>query len=222
MMRKRSILIVDDDVTFATFLKKIFRENDWEVEMADNGETALSKYHSDRPDIILMDIDMPGKNGWETLHQIRTESQSIPVILMSGRKTDGPDFAKSYAEKATLSVRKPFATEEILGLVQSLYRSSYGDAEMLSFDEFQLDMSSCTFQAGTQTYSLTEREAKVLFLLCKNRYKIVRTTSILESIGCYTANQGQILLNIISNLRKQLKNTPLQIKTVYGKGYLLV
>jgi DNA-binding response OmpR family regulator len=220
-MRKRSILIVDDDVKFAIFLKKIFRDDGWVVETADNGETALAMYLNDRPDIILMDIDMPGKNGWETLHRIRTENSSVPVVLMSGHKTEDSDFAKSYAEKATLSIHKPLTVEEIRGYIQSIYSLSYGYGETLSFDEFQLDMSSCTFRAGTQIYPLTEREAKVLFLLCKNRNQIVETPVLIESIGCLPANHGQILLNIISGLRKKLKNAPLQINSAYGKGFVL-
>jgi DNA-binding response OmpR family regulator len=223
-MKRYSILIAEDDFLLANALQKMLEEKNYKVIFADNGLSALKLYNAHLPEVLLMDIDMPEKDGWEVLHQIREENKQIPIIIMTANKIEEADSLKSYDLGATVFVRKPFYYTEILALINALLKTAYDYAEELSFGCFLLNMSSYILQSDSKNYQLTEREAKVLYILGKNTNRTVETKYSLNTIwhNDTSSTNFQMLKNIITKLRNILKETDkMKVQSIYGKGYLL-
>ena len=223
-MKPRRILIAEDDDHLLKVLQQVFKEKDFNVCLADNGTSALEQYRNYKPDVILMDIDMPEQNGWEVLHRIREENKIVPIIIMSGKKIKETDSLKSYDLGATFFILKPVRYQEIVAIIQSAINSAYGTEEVFVFGNFQLDMSSFLLTAGHEEYHLTEREAKTLVLLIKNSNRIVKTYDILNCVWHIDAspNNHQMLRNVIAKLNKILtKHGDISIESGYGRGYFL-
>ena len=222
-MNKKTILIAEDDLILAKVLQKVFEEKDFKVYHTDDGVTALKIYDSCDPAILLLDIDLPEKSGWEVMELIREKNKLVPIVIMSGHKIELNDSLKSYDIGATHYVRKPFYEEEIVALIASIVARTYGYMEIISIGNCQLNMSSFYLQVNSKIYQLKEKEAKVLYLLGKNQNQIVETEQILELVWHHDSlNNLQMLRNLIVELRKSLQEVAeIKIKTVHKKGYMM-
>lgn len=222
-MRSYSVLIAEDDAPLLDLLKETFDNKNFVTLIAKDGKTALDLYLKHKPEIILMDIDMPEMNGWEVLSEIRKNDELIPIIIMTGRSVEEDDSVTSYDQGATFFLRKPFGYREILGLIGNLAKTTYGQVNVISFAGFKLNMNSFTLEREGQSQPLTEREAKVLYMLCKNLNYKVSTTDILNEVWYgENPNNYQMLKNTMLKLRKIIDADPeLQLKSIYGEGYIL-
>jgi len=222
-MKFHSILIADDDATLVSVLEKVFIEKDFEVYTADNGIGALKQFYACKPKIILMDIDMPEKNGWKTLKQIRQENTLIPIVMMTGQYVEEADAMKSYIDGATLFIRKSSSYKEIFAHVDALYKTVYSPKETFSLGKFTLNMSSHSLLINDEKYPLTDRSAQLLCLLAKNINQTVETKDILNFVwGSDSQSNNQMMRNIITKLNKIFGNYKnIHIASIYGKGYSL-
>ncbi|GHT65332.1 DNA-binding response regulator [Bacteroidia bacterium] len=222
-MIERSILIAEDDHLLREVLQTMFEDENFTVYLASDGSTALEYYNRQQPQILLMDIDMPEKNGWEVLEQIRKNDSLLPVIIMSGRKTSEADSLKSYDLGVDAFVRKPFSPKEMIAQVNVLFNRRYDIAEIISLGHCRLNMSSRILQLPGKAYILTRTEAEVLYLLGKNKGNPVETKNILHAVWRHDSDGNhQTLRNTITRLRKLLKEeNRIKIDSIYGEGYLL-
>ena len=219
------ILIAEDDESLAKNLQKVFVENDFEVYLAEDGKEAVYLYQIKNPNIILMDIEMPHRNGWEVLEIIRKENKDVPVVIMSGNRISEDDSLKSYTLGAVTFFRKPFYPKEIVAHIQSLIKIKYDFDETLVMDCFSLNLStnSLKINNGEPVY-LPEREVKVLYLLAKNPEKLLAYKEFINLIwrNTETLSNRQMLSNVISSLRKIFQQERrVNIEHIYGKGYIL-
>jgi DNA-binding response OmpR family regulator len=224
-MRTYSILIVDDSPDVVSYLSAFFKNNHFNVEVADNGEDALTVYKTFHPDIIIMDVEMPEKNGWEVLRIIRKENKRIPIGIMSDIRKEAPDAVKSYEDGADFFVCKPFNLTTDYAKVNRLLKITYGEDAIITFDDFELDKSLFRLTTKSGTFKLTEREAHMLYLLAQNCNQVVDAQDLLNIIGGLTLNSHNIKIinNFVSKLRKQLRNNAnIKINSFYGKGYSFV
>jgi DNA-binding response OmpR family regulator len=223
-MGKQSILIAEDDCSLAKALQILLEEKNYTVHHAEDGLSALKLYELHQPQILLMDIDMSEKNGWEVLCQIREQNRLIPIILMSGHKIEEADSLKSYNQGATFFIRKPFNHKEIALLIDSCLKSAVQSMEEFSFGSFQLNLSTCVLKNGYNEYRLSDRQAKILYLLVKNKNQTVENKDLLSDIwndSTFRSN-NQMLRNIIMQLRKMVAvDEKIIIKSIYGNGYCL-
>ena len=222
-MKQRKILIVEDDLSLSRLLQTVFEEMGYKIYVADNGATALEIYVRYNPEIILLDIDLPEKNGWEVMTLIRKENKLVPILIMTAHKTKESDSLKSYDLGATSYIRKPFFVKEVAASISSLFDLAYGYVEIISIGNYQLNMSSFCLQTNAKEYQLKEREARTLYLLGKNKNQIVKTEYILEQIWhCNSPNNLQMLRNSIVELRRILQNeNEMKIETIHKKGYVM-
>ncbi len=221
-MKNHSILLAEDDNSLVRILKRMFEEKGLKIYDADNGESALELFHKHKPSIVLMDIEMPEMDGWQVLENIRKEDQIIPVIIMTGRKTELEDSLYSYDKGATFFLRKPFHSHEVIAMVESQIKMTYGLTNAITFAQFQLNMSSYTISKDNETYNLTEREAKVLYMLAKKANQIVESSNILMEIWYdESSSNKQMLKNTIAKLRKIVECDDVKIEAMYGRGYIL-
>ena len=149
-MNKKTILIAEDDLGFSKILQKVFEENDFKVHHADNGISALKIYNNYDPAVLLLDIDLPEKNGWEVMELIKEKNKLVPIVIMSGHKIELSDSLKSYDMGATNYIRKPFRVEEIVAFVTSLIARTYGYMDIISIGNCQLNMSSFCFHTNSK------------------------------------------------------------------------
>ncbi len=223
-MKQYTILIVEDDRSFANALKDFFEENQYIVLLADNGIAALELYQTMHPDALLMDIDIPEMTGQEVLEQIRRADTQVPIVMMTGQRLDGNDTLKSYSFRADYHLRKPFAPKELLAFIEVLLNRVYGSKiEILPFGDSILKISESILNTKNIEFPLSRREAKLLGYLVKNKNKIIATEILVDLISDETKmNRHQMLKNMITSLKKKLYNDPSVIlESVYGKGYIL-
>ena len=222
-MKSRTILIAEDDKLLIKTLKIAFIDNNFHVYTADNGIDAYKQFKTCNPKIILMDINMPEKTGFDVLMQIRKENRFIPIFIMTGEHLEEYYALKSYNDGATLFVRKPFNHKELVASVESLLKLTYSSEEIFTFGKYTLNMSSLSLYAIDKRYDLTDREAQLLCLLVKNLNKTVDMKDILNFVWKNNDfSNVQMLRNVISKLNKFFeKNGETKINSVYGKGYAL-
>lgn len=219
-----TILIAEDEALLAKMLQKVFTENDFVTHLAEDGKEAVYLYQIYNPDIILMDIDMPHRSGWEVLEIVRKENKTLPVVIMSGTRISEEDSLRSYQLGAVSFFRKPFFPKEIVAHIRSLMKIKYDLEETLVMDCFTLDLSLNSLVIHGKEYRLPERESKVLYLLAKNKDKLVKYQEFIKFIWNNNGlpSNDQMLRNLITSLRKVFqKMERVQIEHIYGKGYIL-
>jgi len=219
-----TILIAEDEKFFAKMLQKVFAENGFDTYLAEDGKMAVYLYQTKNPNVILMDIDMPHRSGWEVLEIIRQEDKTVPVVIMSGKRISEEDSLRSYEMGAVSFFRKPFSPKEIVAHIQSLIRIKYDFSEMLNMDGFSLNLSTNTLRISREEYYLPERESKVLYLLSKNKDRIVTHQEFIKQIwpNSEAPSYEQMIRNSIIRLRKFLEKAErIHIGHIYGKGYIL-
>jgi two-component system OmpR family response regulator len=219
-----TILIAEDETDLAKILEKVFTENDFITHLAEDGKEAVYLYQIHNPDIILMDIDMPHRSGWDVLEIIRKENKTIPVVIMSGKRKDEEDSLKSYQLGAVSFIRKPFFPKEIVAHIRSLIKIKYDFEETVVLNDFSLNPTINTLVINDEERYLPERESKVLYLLSINKNKLVSYQEIRKHIWHSNGlpSTDQMLRNIITSLRKYFeKMEKIRIEHIYGKGYIL-
>lgn len=227
---KPNILIVEDDSEINNLLKKILECEDYEIYQAYSGTEAALCLKNTIPDLILLDLMLPGMSGEEFLTQLRAEQQfAIPVIILSAKN--------ALKDKVTLLrlgaddyITKPFEPEEVTARVQAaLRRSNFNHAnhtpETLVYKNIKLYPDLRKVTVLEQELSLTMREYEILFLLIQNPEKVFSRENLYESVwqnGYYGTDHT---VNVhISNLRRKLKEyDPGEeyIQSVYGIGFRL-
>ena len=222
-MRTKSILIAEDDRSMALPLKKLFELNDFIVYLAEDGAEALEIYKKNRPGVLLLDIDMPEKDGYEVAEEVRSSDRITPIIIMTGARLSEKDCLDSYSRGAYVYFRKPFSTAEILACINNAMDLVYGTRDELSFGKSTLCLYSNVLKIGDKEFLLKEREMKTLLLLLKHKNHVVSINDLLLHVwkGIDKSNY-QMLRNLITGLKKKLgHDSSVTLDSIYGKGYMI-
>lgn len=230
-MTKYKILIVEDDTDINNLLKKILKTVGYEVEQAFSGTEAMFYFNKHTPDLLLLDLMLPGMSGEELLRLIRGERKcNIPVLVLSA-KNALKDKVELFGIGADDYITKPFEPEEIVARVHAAIRRSGLVAnddttpEVFIYKNIMLypDLRQVVVQSAE--LSLTAREYEILYLLIQNPEKVYSRESLYELVwqeGYYGTDHT---VNVhISNLRKKIKEhdvTEDYIQSVYGIGFRL-
>ena len=219
---KNRILIVEDDDLLGETLKDFFEANELSVAWAQDGNAGLKLFKSFNPQLILLDVILPGKDGFDVITEIRTTNTTIPIILMTGTQFDAPDQIKGYNLGAVNYLRKPVLPQVVLAQINNLLnnistrRFKLGNLEITIDDQLVI--------VNDTEIILRDKESKLLLLLLNNQHKVFSREDILQSIwsdNSYRLNN--ILDSTISHLKKSLIVIPsLKIVNVYGNGYKLI
>lgn len=231
-LMKHKILIVEDDTDINNLLKKILQSEDYEVSQAFSGTEANSYFDKKIPDLLLLDLMLPGITGEELLHKIREDRQcDVPVLILSAKN--------ALKDKVTLLgigaddyITKPFEPEEVVARIRAALRRSFSrnNASILqenicSYKNIKLypDLRKVTVQ--DKELFLTVREYEILHHLIQNPEKVYPRECLYELVwhdGYYGSDHT---VNVhVSNLRKKIKEyDPLEeyIQSVYGVGFRL-
>ena len=217
----KEILIIDDDQYIGSMLEEVLLKKGYKVFRAYSGTEAVMFLSKNKPDIILLDLMLPGLSGEEVLKQIK----DIPVIVVSA-KIDVDDKVGVLLGGAADYITKPFDTKELLARISvQLRNKNYTHTEnTLEFDGIALDLISLTAYVYGKEIRLTKTEYAILKILIKNSTRVTTKSELLERIADDTPDCTENSLKIhVGNLRKKLKRVSDRdyIESVWGIGYKL-
>ena len=214
----KTILIVDDDVCIGDMLQEVLVKEGYRTARAYSGTEALLYLSGNRPDLILLDLMLPGLSGEELLPLI----EGIPVIVVSAR-SETADKVDLLLSGANDYITKPFDTDELLARIAvQLRRPATGTSSLLAFNGIRLDTSSRTAEVDGQPIRLTKTEYAILKLLMQNPSQVITKSVMLDRISEDTPDCVESSLKVhVSNLRKKLKdvNGKDYIEAVWGIGF---
>ena len=216
----KHILIIDDDIYIGNVMEEVLIKEGYEVLRAYSGTEAIYVLSASTPDLILLDLMLPGLSGEEVLSQIK----GIPVIVVSA-KIDVDDKVALLLGGATDYITKPFEMKELLARITVALRGSVVSANsILSFDNLRLDITTHEVFVGQQGVNLTRTEYAVLKILMQNPSQVIAKSVLLERISEDTPDcTDNSLKTHISHLRKKLLDIGGKeyIDTVWGIGFKL-
>jgi two-component system, OmpR family, response regulator MprA len=219
------ILVVDDDRAVREALRRALTLGGFDVQMAENGEQALERIVQSIPDVVVLDIGLPGIDGLEVCRRVRRLGNRVPILMLTARdaisdRIDGLDVgADDY-------MIKPFDVEELKARVRALLRRANPDSEgdALSFAEVRLDTERHGAQVGEQFVELTRTEYQLLELLLLNPKRVLPHSVIYDRVWGYDFGPTSNALRVyIGYLRRKLEDAGARnlIHTVRGVGYSL-
>ena len=219
VIRMKKILIVDDDINIGNMLEEVLTAEGYSVLRAYSGTEAVMLLSSQTPDLVLLDLMLPGLSGEEVLPKIK----GIPVIIISA-KIGIDDKVSLLLGGAADYITKPFDTKELLARISvQLRKSEYNNEnEKLYFDDISLDTASHIVSISETEIKLTRTEYAILKLLMKNPNQVIAKSVLLDRISEDTPDCTESSLKIhISNLRKKLRevNNKDYIESVWGIGF---
>ena len=215
----KTIAIIDDDIHIGNLLEEVLQKAGYQILRAYSGTEALYLVSRHRPDLILLDLMLPGLTGEEVLERIK----DIPVIVVSA-KVDVQDKVKLLLGGAVDYVTKPFNTEELLARISVNLRknSVSARAEVLCVNDLMLDPASHEVKVKDMPVRLTRTEYAILKLLMANPSQVITKTVMLDRIGMDTPDcTDSSLRQHMSNLRKKLREAGGKeyIEAIWGIGF---
>jgi DNA-binding response OmpR family regulator len=226
----RKILVVDDDKSILSLVKKFFTTAGWSVVVTDNGSEGLMLVRESRPDVILVDVDMPGLDGMAVCRVLKKEAatQSIPVVIMSGARIAEQDLLAGFTGGADDYVTKPFSLPVLQARLEAVLRryKAVGAAdEKLRKAGIELDPAGRTVKVAGKDVSLTRKEFDLLAVLIEKSGRVLSVPYLLETVWGYDPadynDPGTVEVHV-SHLRKKLgAKLGKRVVNVVGHGYKL-
>ncbi len=213
------VLIVDDDLAVRRMLARSLEAEGYAVSLAGDGGSALVEIERSAPDLILLDVTMPGIDGLGVARRVRGKGDAVPILLLTAR--DGiADRVAGLDAGADDYLVKPFATDELLARVRALLRRGQASGDLLSVGDVTLDVRTRTAARAGRALELTPREADLLELLLRNARAVVTRDQALEHVWGAGAATANVVDRYVAYLRRKLGDPPL-IRTVRGVGFAL-
>lgn len=218
------ILVVDDDKNICELLRLYLEKEGYSVILAHDGEEALLKFETLHPELILLDIMLPGLDGWQVCREIRKKSQ-VPIIMLTAK---GETFDKVLGLElgADDYVVKPFGVRELVARVKALLRRSGSHKQeeqptQLSAAGITLDLTTYHAMAGGERLQLTLKEFELLRTLIQNKGRILNRDQLLNKVWGYEYFGETRTVDVhIRHLRQKLGALGQHIETVRGLGYM--
>jgi two-component system, OmpR family, response regulator MprA len=212
------VLIVDDDAAVRRMLARSLGAEGYDVALASDGGGALVEIERSAPDLILLDVTMPGIDGLGVARRVRGKGDPVPILLLTAR--DGiADRVAGLDAGADDYLVKPFATDELLARVRALLRRGRSAGDLLSVGDVTLDLRERTAVRAGRALALTPREADLLELLVRNARGVVSREQALEHVWGSGAATTNVVDRYVAYLRRKLGEPPL-IRTVRGVGFV--
>jgi DNA-binding response OmpR family regulator len=223
---ERRILVVDDDSDIRTLLRELLERRGFEVVEAADGRHALQELYGGRPDLVLLDVGMPGMDGWTTLERIR-ELSDVPVVMLTARAAE-LEKTRGLRAGADDYVTKPFGRQELLARIEGLLRRSGGRdaaaAEAYSDPFVSIDFAQRLVTARGRNVDLTPLEFKLLTTFVQHPNQVLSHDQLLTLVwGESDASREQVKL-YVGYLRKKLspdapEETPIETRRGFGYAY---
>jgi DNA-binding response OmpR family regulator len=223
MHSKKRILVVEDDRALARVLRDNLTFDGFEVEWVPNGNLAVTRVNVLNPDLVVLDITLPGRNGFEICGDLRQRGR-IPILMLTARGQKA-DKLRGLDLGADDYMTKPFDLEEFLARVRAVLRRTRPSYDALAMGAVTVDFVSQTASRGTTRLHLTHREFEILQYLAERPGQVVERSVLLREVWGYKQTPFTRLVdNAVARLRKKIEpdsHQPQFIHTVRGDGYAL-
>jgi DNA-binding response OmpR family regulator len=222
---KTRILLVDDDQTLSNLLGQYLRESNFEVFSASNGPAGLRLAFNEHPDLVLLDVMMPGMDGWEVCTRLR-ELSDVPVIMITA-KTAETDKLRGFSLGVDDYMTKPFSFVELVARIQAVIGRLHNERKEVGYiahGEIVLNMEKYQASLGGRTLVLTPTEFRLLEVLVRRKGKVVSDEALIREVWGSERSDPALVRRYILMLRKKLEDdpsSPVWLRTVRGFGYRL-
>lgn len=219
------IFIADDEKNIRDLLGKFLEDAGHEVRLFENGDSLLTELDNSVPDIVVLDVMMPGIDGFTACSRIRKAHPDITIILLTARDTDA-DFMTGFMAGCDDYLTKPFSplklTLKVNAILSKLGKNEKSTDEM-TFGDLSLDASSFSCRVLDSELKLTKTEFQVLSLLLSTPEKAVSRDKLLSDIWGYSEVETRVTDDTMKRLRKKLKDagSRVHIETIWGFGFKL-
>jgi DNA-binding response OmpR family regulator len=217
------ILVVEDDRKVASFLERGLREEGFVVDVAYDGDEGSMKAHVYDYDLLVLDVMLPGRTGFEIVLQLRREGKQVPILLLTARDAK-EDIVRGLNAGADDYLAKPFSFDVLLARVRALLRRGGASRdERLVYEDVEMDRLRHAATRGGSDLNLTPKEYQLLEYFMLRREEVVRRTELLEKVWDLQFDPMTNVVDVhVGNLRRKLlRHGPPLLHTVRGVGYIL-
>ena len=219
---KGRILVVDDDASLAEMLSIVLRQEGFDTEICGRGDEALATFRAYRPDLVLLDLMLPGLDGFEVCKQIRLES-GVPIVMLTA-KGDTVDVVVGLESGADDYVVKPFKPKELIARIRArMRRFDAVDTDALTIGDLTIDVAGHTVTRDAKPIALTPLEFDLLVCLARKPHQVFSREVLLEQVWGYRHAADTRLVNVhVQRLRSKVEHDPENpeiVLTVRGVGY---
>jgi len=218
------ILVVDDDRSTRLFMRAFLETEHYTVTLAQNGEDALHVMEKEHIDLVVLDIMMPGMDGYEFTRELRSVNSELPILMVSAKQLP-EDRKQGYKLGANDFMTKPVDEEELLLRIKNLLRmSKIASERQMHIGEITLDYDSFTVLRGEEEMTLPQKEFQLLYKLLSYPGKIFTRIELMDEIWGAESETGWETVTVhVGRLRKRFENWPeFEIVSVRGLGYKAV
>ena len=227
-MVMEKILVIEDDQAVQRALRRTFESAGFDVSIASDGTTAMETFRTTLPRVVILDLRLPGKSGQDICREIKQESSTIPILVLSAA-SDVLDKVLLLELGADDYVTKPFSPRELLARVRAaLRRLNQGSekVDLFSFDDVEVNFSKMELHKDGQLIPLTPQEFKMLRFFLSNQERVISRTELLNEVWGYNNYPTTRTVDThILRLRQKLEKNPtdpIHFRTVHGTGYKFV
>jgi DNA-binding response OmpR family regulator len=220
------ILFADDDLKYSLLIKRFLEREGYDVTYTGNGIMAVEQFPVVKPDLVLLDINMPGLNGFEVAGKIREKDKHTLIFFLSDR-SDKSDRLKGFSLKGNDYISKPFYPEELIARIKERLEMNSPESvkeEIYPFGNTVFNYSTNELRTGNNKTLITSRQAEILRILSTNLNVAVSREHLLSTIWGNESYANSLALNVqITYLRKALQHDPsVKITSLVKKGYVLM
>ncbi len=222
-----TILLVEDEAAIATFVQTALEREGFAVEVVEDGQQALARVNQGLPDLIILDLMLPGVDGLEVCRAVRRMPTYVPIIMLTARDED-VDKVVGLELGADDYITKPFNTRELIARVRAVLRLAHSratmeEADRLRIGRLEIDLTGRTVTVGGQSVDLTPKEFDLLVLLASNPGRVFGRETLLEKVWGYDYLGDSRTVDVhVQRLRRKLEEDPhhpRHLLTVRSIGY---
>ena len=214
------VMVVEDDRDISEMLSIVLNDAGMDVDLVDRGDEVLESFRSNPPDLVLLDLMLPGKDGVTVCQELRNETL-VPIVMLTA-KSDTTDIVKGLEAGADDYMVKPFKDQELLARIKSQLRRSQGNSKLNIYD-LVIDQVSHTVTRSGKQIALTRLEFELLATLAKEPGRVFTREALLKEVWGYSLPADTRLVNVhIQRLRAKVEmdvDNPNIVLTVRGIGY---
>jgi len=219
------VLVIDDDNNICELLRLYLEKEGYSVILSHDGEEAIVKFNALKPDIILLDIMLPGLDGWQVCREIRKKS-NVPIIMITA-KAETFDKVLGLELGADDYIVKPFDTKEVIARIKAVYRrigqtSSETEVKEVKYDKLVVNMTRYELKVDGKVLDTPPKELELLFYLASNPNRVYTRDQLLDEVWGFEYYGDSRTIDVhIKRLREKLEGISDQwaLKTVWGVGY---
>ena len=217
-----SVLVVDDDASLAEMLSIVLRQEGFDSRIVGRGDVALDAFRDYKPDLVLLDLMLPGKDGIDVCKEIRAES-GVPIVMLTA-KGDTIDVVVGLESGADDYIVKPFKPKELIARVRArVRRNDVTPDEGLTIGDVSIDVAGHSVTRGDESINLTPLEFDLLVCLARKPWQVFTREVLLEQVWGYRHSADTRLVNVhVQRLRSKVEHDPENpevVVTVRGVGY---